>query len=90
MRKVRLTLRADGTFVLVQMGLPREGDALYNMDHVTLRVLRFVDRPVGSTSSDAQNLHPDLTVRMQPDGTLLLEDPSEMVGRTVRLVRQVK
>lgn len=87
-RRVKLEIKTDGTFVLTQMGLPREGDVLFGTDRITLRVQTYVDRPISMTSREGE--HPDMTVRAEGESTLILDDPSERVGRLIRLRRQVK
>lgn len=71
---VRLKINPDGTFSLVRGGMPSTGEHVLNDDVATLRIKKFMNRPIEELGDGAVKMNKELKVKMQDGGTLLLYD----------------
>lgn len=74
LRLARLTIKADGTFVLEQAGMPRSGNISFGKDRCLLTVQKVLDRRIESLGPGGPQ-----TIRLEKisDGkALLVEDGS--------------
>ncbi|HRF60185.1 MAG TPA: hypothetical protein PLH94_09765 [Fimbriimonadaceae bacterium] len=89
MGMVRLDLRPDGTFTLIEGGNPMTGDYTTSGDEATLRVKTFMDRPIAAMGSAAEAMKRPVTLRRQADGSIELRNPSAFEGARVTIRRIV-
>lgn len=73
---VRLELKGDGTFVLIEAGNPKTGDYTTSGDTATLRVKTFMDRPIAALGSSAEAMNQPIQLRRRPDGAYEFVDPT--------------
>lgn len=73
--RVKLTLREDGTFELIEAGLPRAGEAAYGSSEATLQARKFMDRPIERMGSSAEAMNQPMKLRWVGDGTIEFQDP---------------
>lgn len=74
--RVKLTLREDGTFELIEAGMPREGDAAFGATETTLQARRFMGRPIERMGSSAEAMNQPMKLRWVGDGTIEYRDPA--------------
>lgn len=85
--RVKLTLRQDGTFTLIEAGLPRDGDATYGTTETTLQARKFMDRPIERMGSSAEAMNQPMKLRWVGDGTIEYRDPAGFDTSSVVLRR---
>jgi hypothetical protein len=68
--RVRLTLRPDGTFRLIEHGFWKDGDASFGVRAASLTVREFAGRPVAYLGADAQEVNQPIDLRWLGDGAI--------------------
>ena len=86
--RIRLDVRGDGTFVLTQVGIPREGQVFFDFDGGRLKVERYLDRPLAALTTEERESQRDITVKFKGD-QLEVSDPGGISATTYTL-RRVK
>lgn len=89
MGMVRLELKADGTFVLIEGGNPMTGDYITSGDEASLRVKTFMDRPIDAMGTAAEAMRRPITLRRKTDGSIEFSDPSAFEGAPITIRRIV-
>lgn len=84
---ISLTFQPDGTFKMVESGIPKSGTANLGSKKAFLTVQTIMGRQVSAMGSGASAMNRELTVELQEDGTLLFSDPDTPDLRSVRLTR---
>lgn len=85
-RRVRLTIKPDGTFELIESGAPRNGLFLASGRSGTLRTLTVFGKPVEQLNEPV----PEAELALNGDGTATLTDPSSPDGKPVILRREAQ
>lgn len=86
LRLVRLTVKADDTFVLVRGGIPAEGDAIRDGDRLVLKFRKILGQPMEKQPPEVQKQYADARVEVDKDGTVKLVDPSDFNRDPVKLL----
>ncbi len=84
LRRVTLTVGADGTFTLVKGGVPYQGTVLFGAQESTLQVTSLMDRQL----SPGVTFKP-IVLTMAEGGTLTMTDPNDFQRPPVKLKRTV-
>lgn len=77
----------DNRFTMIQMGIPVGGEVNRQGDHLELIAKTYMNQPLSAAGGDAEKMHPPIKVTAQKDGTLLVDDPMAIDGKTVVLKR---
>ena len=84
----RLDIRPDGTFSLVRGGVPVSGNHVLQGEKATLKVLKFMDRPIEDVGEGAVKMNKDIKLRLKEDGTVVLSD--DFYDEDVLLTKQAQ
>ncbi len=82
--KVKLSIKTDGSFRLVESTFDKEGIGSLGAKTGTLHIDRIMERPVGSLGPEGAKMAGDRQVVLNPDGTMNL---TVLGGGTVVLQR---
>lgn len=86
LRRVKFTIRADGTFERMETGIASAGEGRFGETTAYLSVKTILDRPVASDPNVARE-NADLILQFNPDGTLDYRDPAALTPAQVVLTR---
>lgn len=86
--RVVVEIKPDGKFVLFEAGMPKEGDYSSNGHTATLRIKTIMGQNVDRATESVKKNLADITMTLQKDGSILLEDPLALVPEKVKLVKQ--
>lgn len=86
---VKLELKGDGTFVLIEAGNPKTGDYTTAGDEATLRVKTFMDRPIAALGSSAEAMNQPIKLRRRGSESFELVDPTGLDGSPIVLRKAV-
>jgi hypothetical protein len=86
LRRVELTIKPDGRFVLVQGGLPKEGRVHYGGDRASLEVETILGQPA-HREGDGRAKGADPEVTPTSEGKLQIYDPAELGPERILLSR---
>ncbi|MBX3111438.1 MAG: hypothetical protein KF857_05450 [Fimbriimonadaceae bacterium] len=87
LRAVKLTVREDGSFVLVRGGIPAEGEVLSDSPGLTLRFHKVLGQPMDRQPPEVKRQYADVRLEPLDDGSAKLVDPADFNRDPVRLVR---
>lgn len=83
MNKVKLSLRSDGTFVLIEAGLPRKGTFSTSGKSANLVVTEKLGRAVRGNERESI-----IELQMTSSGDLEMNDPGAFIKTPVKLRRE--
>jgi len=90
LRRVTLELRPDGTFDLVQAGVPFSGNVSYGDDRCFLKITTMFERRIDAMGPNAAEANKEIRVERQPDGSVLLVDPTSFHDSPIKLTRKAQ
>lgn len=83
--EVKLTIRDDDTFELVDAGLPKTGDVTYEGKLALLHVKKILGRAVEEEPSDVQARNQPIKLQILPKGKLEFDDPAGFDSKPLEL-----
>lgn len=86
--RVVVEMKPDGKFVLLEAGLPKEGDYYTSGQTAKLRIKAIMGQSVDKQPESVRKNLAEITLTLQKDGSILLEDPLALVPEKIRLERQ--
>lgn len=88
--RVRLEIKPNGTFTLVEAGMPKFGRVRYADGNAYLRIERIMHDPIEKLSPSVARENHEIVLRLQRDGTLLYHDPRGFDPEPLVLRRETK
>lgn len=81
LKRIEITLNGDGTFDMVEMGIPQRGSYSLNGDEAKLKIRSRLDREVDPNMKE-------LILTWQQDGSVLYDDPGGFYPEPVKLEKE--
>ena len=86
--RVNLEMRINGTFSLIEGGVPREGEWSATGTEATLIIKRVMDRPVDRIGSGAERLTQPIKLKAEDHDSINYDNPASIDGKDVLLKRE--
>lgn len=78
---VKLTIKADGSFLYVDSGMPKSGNVSISGDTLTLNVEMMLNQPLSRQPQSVQDANGEIELVRQADGDLELKGSSLELSR---------
>lgn len=88
--RVRLEIKPNGRFDLVEAGMPKSGRVRYADGRAFLRIERIMHDPIEKLSPHVARENHEIVLTVQRDGTLLYDDPRGFDPEPLVLRRETK
>jgi len=87
--EVKLSIKDNGTFTLVDAGIPKNGDFHQDGDKGSLVITSIMNEPISQQPADVQASNVSINLTPQKNGSILLFDPKgfDSAGITLSRVR---
>lgn len=86
--RIRVTIREDATFEVVEAGIPRTGNASLSPRRASLQVKEVFGKAVKDRGEGAVAMNQPLVLTLQPDGTAHFTDPGGFHPEPVVLTKR--